>query len=162
MHGLCFLPLGEFSDTVQLGAGAGILAEYTFPNIIPDTLTLGLSLSADFMHLLPKNSDSALENVFASAGIWTRIPFAIKRTWFAFQPELSAGVRFRLEDNVNIDKVFSLQTGFRWTPSGCRKLEAALSPFFSFILKSDSDGQSVYGAGIKLGIVWHFGEAAVY
>ena len=114
------------------------------------------------MHLLPKKSGSALENVFASAGLWTRIPFAIKRSWFAFQPELSAGVRFRLKDSINTDTVFSIQAGLRWTPSGCRQMEAALSPFFSFILKSDSNGESVYGAGIKLGIVWHFGEGVIY
>ena len=162
LQGLCFLPLGDFFDSAMLGYGGGLTAEYTFPNIIPDTLTLGLSLSADFMHLLPKNGTSASENVFAAAGIWGRIPFAVRRTWLAFQPELQAGLRFRIEDSVTMDTVFSIQAGLRWTPSGCRQMEAALSPFFSFILKSDSNGESVYGAGIKLGIVWHFGEGVIY
>ena len=157
-------PLGDYSDFAAMNLGASLAGEYTLPLELGNNVDLGLALRVEFGHVFTKSGTplKADEELRAFAAFWTRIPFMLGNQFFAFQPEIGAGVstffsKYEVSGKEKkatyISPLVSTALSFRWIPPSLQKLEIEASPLFTLVPEKD---KATMMLGLRLGAVWHF------
>ena len=157
-------PLGDYSDFAAMNLGASLAGEYTLPLELGNNIDLGLALRAEFGHVFTKSGTplKADEELRAFAAFWTRIPFMLGNQFFAFQPEVGAGVstffsKYEVSGKEKkatyISPLVSTALSFRWIPPSLQKLEIEAAPLFTLVPEKD---KATMMLGLRLGAVWHF------
>ena len=157
-------PLGDYSDFAAMNLGASLAGEYTLPLELGNNVDLGLALRAEFGHVFTKSGTplKADEELRAFAAFWTRIPFMLGNQFFAFQPEVGAGVstffsKYEVSGKEKkatyISPLVSTALSFRWIPQSLQKLEIEAAPLFTLVPEKD---KATMMLGLRLGAVWHF------
>ena len=157
-------PLGDYSDFAAMNLGASLAGEYTLPLELGNNVDLGLALCAEFGHVFTKSGTplKADEELRAFAAFWTRIPFMLGNQFFAFQPEVGAGVstffsKYEVSGKEKkatyISPLVSTALSFRWIPQSLQKLEIEAAPLFTLVPEKD---KATMMLGLRLGAVWHF------
>lgn len=157
-------PLGDYSDFAAMNLGASLAGEYTLPLELGNNIDLGLALRAEFGHVFTKSGTplKADEELRAFAAFWTRIPFMIGNQFFAFQPEVGAGVstffsKYEVSGKEKkatyISPLVSTALSFRWIPPSLQKLEIEAAPLFTLVPEKD---KATMMLGLRLCAVWHF------
>ena len=157
-------PLGDYSDFAAMNLGASLAGEYTLPFELGNNVDLGLALRAEFGHVFTKSGTplKADEELRAFAAFWTRIPFMLGNQFFAFQPEVGAGVstffsKYEVSGKEKkatyISPLVSTALSFRWIPQSLQKLEIEAAPLFTLVPEKD---KATMMLGLRLGAVWHF------
>ena len=156
--------LGDYSDFAAMNLGASLAGEYTLPLELGNNVDLGLALRAEFGHVFTKSGTplKADEELRAFAAFWTRIPFMLGNQFFAFQPEVGAGVstffsKYEVSGKEKkatyISPLVSTALSFRWIPLSLQKLEIEAAPLFTLVPEKD---KATMMLGLRLGAVWHF------
>ena len=157
-------PLGDYSDFAAMNLGASLAGEYALPLELGNNIDLGLALRAEFGHVFTKSGTplKADEELRAFAAFWTRIPFMLGNQFFAFQPEVGAGVstffsKYEVSGKEKkatyISPLVSTALSFRWIPPSLQKLEIEAAPLFTLVPEKD---KATMMLGLRLGVVWHF------
>lgn len=157
-------PLGDYSDFAAMNLGASLAGEYTLPLELGNNVDFGLALRAEFGHVFTKSGTplKADEELRAFAAFWTRIPFMLGNQFFAFQPEVGAGVstffsKYEVSGKEKkatyISPLVSTALSFRWIPPSLQKLEIEAAPLFTLVPEKD---KATMMLGLRLGAVWHF------
>lgn len=157
-------PLGDYSDFAAMNLGASLAGEYTLPLELGNNVDLGLALRAEFGHVFTKSGTplKADEELRAFAAFWNRIPFMLGNQFFAFQPEVGAGVstffsKYEVSGKEKkatyISPLVSTALSFRWIPQSLQKLEIEAAPLFTLVPEKD---KATMMLGLRLGAVWHF------
>lgn len=157
-------PLGDYSDFAAMNLGASLAGEYTLPLELGNNVDLGLALCAEFGHVFTKSGTplKADEELRGFAAFWTRIPFMLGNQFFAFQPEVGAGVstffsKYEVSGKEKkatyISPLVSTALSFRWIPQSLQKLEIEAAPLFTLVPEKD---KATMMLGLRLGAVWHF------
>ena len=157
-------PLGDYSDFAAMNLGASLAGEYTLPLELGNNVDLWLALRAEFGHVFTKSGTplKADEELRAFAAFWTRIPFMLGNQFFAFQPEVGAGVstffsKYEVSGKEKkatyISPLVSTALSFRWIPPSLQKLEIEAAPLLTLVPEKD---KATMMLGLRLGAVWHF------
>ena len=157
-------PLGDYSDFAAMNLGASLAGEYTLPLELGNNVDLGLALCAEFGHVFTKSGTplKADEELRGFAAFWTRIPFMLGNQFFAFQPEVGAGVstffsKYEVSGKEKkatyISPLVSTALSFRWIPQSLQKLEIEAAPLLTLVPEKD---KATMMLGLRLGAVWHF------
>ena len=130
-------------------------------------MDMGASVRIDYDHSFTKGTLERYEGVTASAGLWLRIPFAIKNQSFAFQPEISYGLNFAFakgKDGTALDDLYLSQSicvapALRYVApaEALKNMEFELSPLWTIM--PQRDGGLIQTIGFRFGALWHFGKS---
>ena len=158
--------VGDWADYSPANLGITAFAEYTLPEFLPKSMDMGASLHIDYDHSFTKGTLERYEGVTASAGLWLRIPFAIKNQSFAFQPEVSYGVNFAMakgKDGTDTNGLYLSQAicvapALRYVApvEALKNLEFEFSPLWTIM--PQKGGGLIQTIGFRFGALWHFGK----
>ncbi len=157
--------LGDYADYVLCNIGGGLVLEYALP--LPNMQSWGCSVHTEFGYTVPKSDSifSSDSDIRATVGAWWRYPFALGNYWFAFQPELTAGLviwnskydsdNSSVSDKTNVNFLLGIAPAVRWLATPV--LDVELAPLFTFAPEKDANTLML---GIRLGAVFHVQEFA--
>ena len=157
-------PLGDYSDFSMLNLGASLAGEYTLPLELGNDIDLGLAARAEFAHVFPKSGAplKSDEELRVYGALWTRIPFMLGNQFFAFQPELGAGLstffsKYEVSGSQKsgsyVSPLISAALSLRWIPRSLSKLEVEAAPVFTIVPEKEKAAMML---GLRLGAIWHF------
>ena len=157
-------PLGDYSDFSMLNLGASLAGEYTLPLELGNDIDLGLAARAEFAHVFPKSGAplKSDEELRVYGALWTRVPFMLGNQFFAFQPELGAGLstffsKYEVSGSQKsgsyVSPLISVALSLRWIPRSLSKLEVEAAPVFTIVPEKEKAAMML---GLRLGAIWHF------
>ena len=157
-------PLGDYSDFSMLNLGASLAGEYTLPLELGNDIDLGLAARAEFAHVFPKSGAplKSDEELRVYGALWTRVPFMLGNQFFAFQPELGAGLstffsKYEVSGSQKsgsyVSPLISAALSLRWIPRSLSKLEVEAAPVFTIVPEKEKAAMML---GLRLGAIWHF------
>ena len=157
-------PLGDYSDFSMLNLGASLAGEYTLPLELGNDIDLGLAARAEFAHVFPKSGAplKSDEELRVYGALWTRVPFMLGNQFFAFQPELGAGLstffsKYEVSGSQKsgsyVSPLISAAFSLRWIPRSLSKLEVEAAPVFTIVPEKEKAAMML---GLRLGAIWHF------
>ena len=157
-------PLGDYSDFSMLNLGASLAGEYTLPLELGNDIDLGLAARAEFAHVFPKSGTpfKSDEELRVYGALWTRVPFMLGNQFFAFQPELGAGLstffsKYEVSGSQKsgsyVSPLISAALSLRWIPRSLSKLEVEAAPVFTIVPEKEKAAMML---GVRLGAIWHF------
>ena len=157
-------PLGDYSDFSMLNLGASLAGEYTLPLELGNDIDLGLAARAEFAHVFPKSGAplKSDEELRVYGTLWTRVPFMLGNQFFAFQPELGAGLstffsKYEVSGSQKsgsyVSPLISAALSLRWIPRSLSKLEVEAAPVFTIVPEKEKAAMML---GLRLGAIWHF------
>lgn len=157
-------PLGDYSDFSMLNLGASLAGEYTLPLELGNDIDLGLAVRAEFAHVFPKSGAplKSDEELRVYGALWTRVPFMLGNQFFAFQPELGAGLstffsKYEVSGSQKsgsyVSPLISAALSLRWIPRSLSKLEVEAAPVFTIVPEKEKAAMML---GLRLGAIWHF------
>ena len=157
-------PLGDYSDFSMLNLGASLAGEYTLPLELGNDIDLGLAARAEFAHVFPKSGAplKSDEELRVYGALWTRVPFMLGNQFFAFQPELGAGLstffsKYEVSGSQKsgsyVSTLISAALSLRWIPRSLSKLEVEAAPVFTIVPEKEKAAMML---GLRLGAIWHF------
>ena len=157
-------PLGDYSDFSMLNLGASLAGEYTLPLELGNDIDLGLAARAEFAHVFPKSGTplKSDEELRVYGALWTRVPFMLGNQFFAFQPELGAGLstffsKYEVSGSQKsgsyVSPLISAALSLRWIPRSLSKLEVEAAPVFTIVPEKEKAAMML---GLRLGAIWHF------
>ena len=157
-------PLGDYSDFSMLNLGASLAGEYTLPLELGNDIDLGLAARAEFAHVFPKSGAplKSDEELRVYGVLWTRVPFMLGNQFFAFQPELGAGLstffsKYEVSGSQKsgsyVSPLISAALSLRWIPRSLSKLEVEAAPVFTIVPEKEKAAMML---GLRLGAIWHF------
>ena len=94
--------------------------------------------------------------------LWTRVPFMLGNQFFAFQPELGAGLstffsKYEVSGSQKsgsyVSPLISAALSLRWIPRSLSKLEVEAAPVFTIVPEKEKAAMML---GLRLGAIWHF------
>ena len=157
-------PLGDYSDFSILNLGASLAGEYTLPLELGNDIDLGLAARAEFSHVFPKSGAplKSDEELRVYGALWARVPFMLGNQFFAFQPELGAGLstffsKYEVSGSQKsgsyVSPLISAALSLRWIPRSLSKLEVEAAPVFTIVPEKEKAAMML---GLRLGAIWHF------
>ena len=157
-------PLGDYSDFSMLNLGASLAGEYTLPLELGNDIDLGLAARAEFAHVFPKSGAplKSDEELRVYGALWTRVPFMLGNQFFAFQPELGAGLstffsKYEVSGSQKsgsyVSPLISAALSLRWISRSLSKLEVEAAPVFTIVPEKEKAAMML---GVRLGAIWHF------